>query len=210
MPDTDPDHYGGAPVGPAIATQSAPALTEGRAVRLSVDLDGNLRTTGGGGGGGGTSSTFGDAFPADGTAIGVERGGNMVALVEGQAVMASSVPVVIASDQSTVPVSGSLTTTPVYSHTVNQGGLTTVTTDARLLAQLLTRVGYEIQNVSLATIYILHGSGTCSATNFTYALPPCGPVLDGFSPPQIRNQWQGEVRFCASTGTGKVSYAEYI
>lgn len=45
MPDK-PDHYGGAPVGPAIATAAPPLLTEGRVVRLSMDLAGNLRIIG--------------------------------------------------------------------------------------------------------------------------------------------------------------------
>lgn len=42
---------------PAVATASAPTYTEGNQVALSVDLNGNLRSTGGGGGGGGTEYT---------------------------------------------------------------------------------------------------------------------------------------------------------
>lgn len=85
-------------------------------------LDG---TCTGGGGGGGTSSTFGAAFPATGTAAGMSEGGNMVALTGdgsgrlqvacvtgcsgttlGQALMAASLPVAIASNQSAIPVTG--------------------------------------------------------------------------------------------------------
>ena len=78
----------------------------GRAYQPTMDTTGTL-CTGGGGGSGGTSSTFGHAFPSAGTAIGLSNGTNMVALTLGQAAMASSIPVVIASDQSAVPVTGS-------------------------------------------------------------------------------------------------------
>jgi len=66
------------PVVPCIATAAAPVLTEGAFVNCSMDLSGNLRTSGGGGGGGGgTSSNFGAAFPAAGTAAGFSDGTNM-------------------------------------------------------------------------------------------------------------------------------------
>ena len=47
---------------------------------LTQTTAGLLCTNASGGGGGGTSSTFGAAFPTDGTAIGMSQGGNMVAL----------------------------------------------------------------------------------------------------------------------------------
>lgn len=178
------DHYGGVPVGPAIATVSPPTLTEGRPVRLSVDLDGNLRT--------------------------VSSGDANVTIVGplGSQPAAGSVSVALASDQLPLPVTGTVSTAPVYSHTISAGGLQTVTTDSLLLAQNLNRVGYTIQNISLKVIYVLEGTGTCSATDFTYALPACGLVLDGSSPVYRDTQWQGPVRICSSSGTGQVSYAE--
>jgi hypothetical protein len=63
-----------------------------------------ITSFGGGGGGGGTSSNFGAAFPTAGTALGVQSGANMVALLLGQALMASSIPVTIASNQSSIPI----------------------------------------------------------------------------------------------------------
>lgn len=74
---------------PSYAQQAIPIATCGTlSASLSVaiphalymDTSGNLCTSGSGGGGGGTSSTFGAAFPATGTAIGMSQGGNMVAL----------------------------------------------------------------------------------------------------------------------------------
>ena len=64
------------PVVPCIATAAAPSLTEGAFVNCSTDLSGNLRTSASGGSGG-TSSSFGAAFPATGTASGFTDGTNM-------------------------------------------------------------------------------------------------------------------------------------
>ena len=61
---------------PCVATAAAPSYTEGNQVGCSTDLSGNLRTSGGGGSGG-TSSNFGAAFPAAGTASGYSDGTNM-------------------------------------------------------------------------------------------------------------------------------------
>lgn len=108
---------------PAFATNPPPGGNVGVAVAsdgvtvsfLNLDSSGNLKTTGGSGGGGGTSSNFGAAFPAAGTAFGVSNGTNMVALVLGQAVKASSIPVTLASDQGGLAVTGTFwqTTQPV-------------------------------------------------------------------------------------------------
>lgn len=110
-------------------TTAAPSYTTGQTSPLSLDLAGNLRVNVvAGGGSGGTSSSFGATFPATGTAAGAEylasppslTAGQMVALqvtsggslhttvdntlAAGQAVMASSAPVVLASNQSAIPV----------------------------------------------------------------------------------------------------------
>lgn len=64
------------PTQPCVANAAAPTWPEGSIVPCSVDLAGALRTSAGGGGGG-TSSTFGAAFPATGTAAGFSDGTNM-------------------------------------------------------------------------------------------------------------------------------------
>jgi hypothetical protein len=59
---------------PAVATAAAPTYTDGNQVGLSLDLTGALRVASGAGG---TSSSFGAAFPATGTAAGFSDGTNM-------------------------------------------------------------------------------------------------------------------------------------
>ena len=61
---------------PCVATAVDPVYTEGFQVGCSVRLNGLMRVDTGGGGGG-TSSTFGAAFPATGTASGWFDGTNM-------------------------------------------------------------------------------------------------------------------------------------
>ena len=62
---------------PCVATAADPVYTEGFQVGCSVRLNGLMRVDTAGGGGGGTSSTFGAAFPATGTAAGWFDGTNM-------------------------------------------------------------------------------------------------------------------------------------
>lgn len=61
-------------------------------------------------------SPTGAAVPADATFVGVQNGANLVGLTEGQATMANSLPVVIASNQSAVPVSIAAIPAPVNSN----------------------------------------------------------------------------------------------
>ena len=98
----------------------------GRAYQPTMDTTGTL-CAGGASSGSGTSSTFGHAFPSTGTAIGLSNGTNMVALTLGQAVMASSIPVTIASDQSAVPVTGSGSAGTAASGVVTVQGITSMT-----------------------------------------------------------------------------------
>ena len=62
---------------PCVATAADPVYIEGNEVNCSVRLNGTMRVDTAGGGGGGTSSTFGAAFPATGTASGWSDGTNM-------------------------------------------------------------------------------------------------------------------------------------
>jgi hypothetical protein len=103
----------------AVSTAAAPAYTEGNQVALSTDNSGNLRTTATISG----TTTANQGLSNDGgfnwhTDV-AQWGGVNTTL--GQKVSASSVPVVIASDQSAVPVSQSGTWT-VNSHTQDNSG----------------------------------------------------------------------------------------
>lgn len=143
-----------------IANTSAPSHTEGNQVGASFDLSGALRVTGLGGGG--TSSNFGSAFPTPGTAIGFSDGTNMqgsrvvdfdtgggtvfglitnlvrrasggpVELI-GQATMANSIPVVLASDQSTLTVTANAGTNLNTSALLTTSAFNTVFGSASLI-----------------------------------------------------------------------------
>ena len=63
-----------------------------------------LPTTGGGGGSNASVGATGSAVPGSATYLGINIAGTLTGLTAGQATMANSVPVVIASNQSPVPV----------------------------------------------------------------------------------------------------------
>ena len=98
-------------VGSQAFAQAAPGGNVGVAIAsdgttvsfLNLDAGGNLKVSSTGGGGG-TSSSFGSAFPATGTALGISNGTNMVALVLGQSTKSASLPVSLASDQGALAV----------------------------------------------------------------------------------------------------------
>lgn len=65
-----------------------------------------------------TIAATSSAVPADAIQIGVKNGSNLVPITEGQALSANSLPVVLASDQSAIPIQGeagrSFANAPVY------------------------------------------------------------------------------------------------
>ncbi len=116
-------------------TTAAPTYTTGQISPLNLDTAGNLRVNvAAGGASGGTSSTFGAATPGTGTAVGFSDGTNLqagrikaastpavaadpaivVAISPNgqnsndQKPMSGSAPVVIASDQTKIPIEGDL------------------------------------------------------------------------------------------------------
>jgi hypothetical protein len=74
------------------------AVTQATGTNLHMVCDSGCS---GSGGGGGTSSNFGLAFPAAGTALGVSNGTDMVAITLGQALAANSLPVALPATQIT-------------------------------------------------------------------------------------------------------------
>ena len=111
--------------------------------------------------------------------------GLSVPVVAGQHAASASLPVVIASDQSAVPVSGTVSVsgtpsvtvsgTATVSGTVNPSRAGTGThtsvndtaTSTTLLAANASRLGGTIYNDSSALLYVLWGAGTASATNYS-------------------------------------------
>jgi hypothetical protein len=171
-------------------TTGAPTYTTGNNNPFSLDTAGNLRVNVvAGGGSGGTSSSFGAAFPGTGTAIGAKNGANMVNLtadgsgnlnvnvaagsnVNGQATMANSSPVVMASNQSAFPVQ-TVTTNNANSlpHICGNTARVHVTTntDTQILAQSgaanIYVCDYEFQLTGVGSFFLEKAtSGTCATT----------------------------------------------
>ena len=94
----------------------------------------------------------------------------------GQKAMAASVPVVIASDQSSIPVTPSIPT----SANVTKSSVTATTTSAQLFAAEATRKGIECTALCTNTDYVfLNINSVSSATVTDYPLSPCS----SWSPP---------------------------
>jgi hypothetical protein len=113
---------------------SPPTLTSGQMVALQTDSSGNLKVNvSAGGASGGTSSSFGSAFPATGTAAGAEYLSTPPTLTNGQMVaLQTNVSGALKIDGSAVtqPVSGTVTATQSTAAnllcTASQGGTWTV------------------------------------------------------------------------------------
>lgn len=92
-------------------------------------------------------------------------GGTATALPPGRAAAASSVPTVLSNEDfarlASIAFGGATGTTT---------SVTSVATSTTLKAANAARTGITIANDSTAILYVLLGSGTASATNYTFAL----------------------------------------
>lgn len=106
---------------PALATSGTPTFTEGQRVPLSVDLSGNLRTSGGGGGGGGNVNLTGinGTAPGVGNPLRVDPTGTTTQPVSGT--FWQSVQPVSQSGTWTIQPGNTANTTP-WLFTISQGG----------------------------------------------------------------------------------------
>ena len=124
----------------------------------------------------------------------------------GQDVSANSVPVVIASDQSAIPITGSISTTPSVSNTTAGPTQVTVnTSDQKILnSARTTSVGFFVKNLGSTYIYVLcQTGGTASSSSLTESLAP-GSVA--WFPPFL---WRGEVHLASSANGGLASYQDF-
>jgi hypothetical protein len=165
---------------------------------LIVGLLAGFRTSGTIPASGGTSSAFGSAFPAIGTAIGFEdSSGNMA-------------PVVLTASGQ-VPVAGSLSITPTTSNTLGQQARVGVGTSVvTLLTANAARKGLWVQNTGLTRIYLGLGFNP-TTTNYVVGLPFGGQADDGSSPvwtPSVL--WTGTVVAISSAAGGEVVTGEYL
>ena len=198
------------------------------------------------GGSGGTSSSFGSAFPASGTAAGFSDGTNMqsarvfdgdtgggtqyvlganlvrrasggTAELIGQATMANSVPTVLASDQSAIPVTAtnldihdlasatdSVTAVMATASTANNDGsqVSVTTTSGTLLASFSTRK-YAGFCASPLNTDIVHFKLGATATTSDYKLH-AGQCWN--TPPVV---YTGVIDARSASGTQEVSVIEY-
>jgi hypothetical protein len=141
---------GGAPgannlgVLPAVATAAAPAYTEGNQVAASTLLNGSLRTD--------NTSWLGSTAPT-----------------VGQKTMAASLPVVLASDQSAIPVSFTPSASTASAVTQVAGSLVVVTLQALNAA----RKGLTLYNDGNQAWYVKLGAAA-TLTSFTAQIPRNG------------------------------------
>jgi hypothetical protein len=109
-----------------------------------------------------TITTTSSAVPADAIQIGVKNGSNLVPITEGQSTMANSLPVVIASDQSSIPISGTITAMGSGNFTVVQPtgtNLHTVVDSGTITANIGTTNGLAL-DTSVNGILVSQGSTT--------------------------------------------------
>lgn len=108
-----------------------------------------------------TIAATSSSVPADALQVGVKNGSNLVPITEGQATMANSLPVVIASDQSTINVTGSTTVSGTVAAT-QSGNWSTRTQDGSGNAITSTSNSLDINLKTSSITLPVSGSG-----NFT-------------------------------------------
>jgi hypothetical protein len=145
----------------AIYNSSPITLTTGQGAALQSDASGYLKVNlaAGSAGSNASVSTTGTAVPGSATYLGVKNGANMVAITQGAATTANSIPVNIASDQTvttTDAADGSSTGGTAGTKSAMAGGLyntslPTLTTGQQAAIQLDSN-GRQIMGTSAATI----------------------------------------------------------
>lgn len=113
----------------------------------------------------------------------------------GQAAGASSLPVVIASDQSAVPTAQILPATSAATSVAASISPTVI------LASNTSRRRYSVYNDSTSIAYILENSGTVSTTNYSYQLA-AGAYFSS-------TEWNGAVNALWATAAGNARVMEY-
>lgn len=151
----------------------------------------------------------GQAIPAYASYTGVNSGGNLVGLAYGQGTMANSLPVVLASNQSSIPVTGTFyqATQPVSGTvTANQGSPNTIAnawpfeiTDGTNTANILKSDGTAAGQNALITAGAFMEKGSLSAGSLNADLVASLDVSNYklFSI-QISGTWSGTLTFQGS------------
>lgn len=123
---------------------------------------------------------------------------------QGQKTMAGSTPVVIASDQTTIPVSENKT-----SSTSSTPAQTSVgTTSAQILAANASRKRVMIQNTGTTVIKLNLGTATVTQTAYHVALQSCSSADAGDGGSYIDEMWTGAIQAISSAAGGTVVITE--
>ena len=144
---------------------------------------------GGGSGGSGTSSTFGAAFPATGTAAGVSDGTNMVALRVGTAGTAASTVLTIQGVTSMTPVQVSQATASSLNATVVGSGSAGSAATGVLTVQGIASMTPVFVSSSTAPVVTMNSASANSGLNAALA-----GVFDDASPTAITENSFGFLR----------------
>lgn len=125
-------------------------------------------------------------------------GSSQSALPAGRAAAASSVPTALSTEDF-----GRLGTVAFGGSAASVTNITSAAANTLLKAANAARVGLIIANDSTAILYILLGTGTASATNYSFALPAKGTVAAD----RTITGYTGEVRgfWASANGNGLVT-----
>lgn len=152
----------------------------------------------GGGGSGGTSSTFGQAFPSLGTAIGASDGTDMQPL--------------LVDGSGNLKIAGSFSASTPSSNTASAAEQTVIgTTAAQVVAANPSRKGFSMQNLGTTVLKLVLGAGTPTQTVYHVSLPACGNQNDGSSPAYYGPPgllWTGAIQIISSAAGGIYTFTE--
>lgn len=129
-----------------------------------------------------TITSTASAVPANALQIGVKSGANLIALTLGQTAMSASIPVAIATDQSAIPVSGSLS--PTKGRSVANAPIqniyssTNITTAAyvQLVASTTSTINY-IDIFDSSGQAMIFGVGAAASEVIQAYIPPGGDQI---------------------------------
>ncbi len=84
--------------------------------------------------------------------------------------------------------------------------ITSATTPAQFLAENAARAEYSLNNSSTAILYVLHGPGIPSSTNYTYQI--VGSATNTLATPWVELRFKGRVSGVWASANGSAIVAE--
>jgi hypothetical protein len=118
-----------------------------------------------------------------------------LAVTPGTGSSVNTLPSATAADPAAVPVALPLASTSAST------AVAAAAASTQLLAANAARKRYTVTNDSSLVAYVLEGSGTVSATNYTYQIQPGGFYST--------TEWSGAVKAIWASATGNAYITEY-